>query len=1726
MGTILGQLTDPSQLQTAVQFADVYDKLNVTSQQLTASLAGNVNAIGPFSQALTTINSTFSQLTSQAQQFGVSVAPITAALDAVTATLNQDFKINLAEALSTAIDGGNDFISKLIQIHQAFVQNTNDAQALATGVPTGTTPGFAGGTMGSSSGTPSGWILVGEQGPEWMLQPGGATVLPHGQQPADVPDPLGRSFADGTSTDLGAANNVATLGSAASGAANGPTLPGLVDIANAIAPDATSAATSATIAGSTLGTIASGVGIGSAAGSLLNLALGGNATNASIGSTAGSIAGTLVGSLLGGPLIGGLIGGLLGGLGGLFGPKPSNNASGDEVDLASGTIQGFRTAGDSNADQVVAQISAGISAISTTFQKATGGSISGAVSVQDGKRDGIKTSYAGPLGNIDAKWGSVEDAISQFALAIAHDLVGIAQPLQAALDATNDPNALIPIIEQFTGASIDLNSGTVTFPPPTSAPAAGSGAGITIATAASIVAPPPPPPPTLQQMYNSVVGSNPTDFNNTTGLQNKAALVGLLTSYGALSATLQQSYDAVVGSDPADFNNTISGLQNKTSLISLLTAYAALSADEQAKYDATIATDPGTWNNTPAGIQNKLNLVAFEAGGTPGAPAPAAAAPTIDSIVAQYNALPAYAAGTTATPPGWILVGEQGPEWLYHPQGGATVLPNGVQPPNVVSPVGRSFADGTAADITSAIAGTEAAQAGPVLATLGLDQLQVVIQNLATAAPEIAQMAQNLVNSGNALPDILTQGIQALTDPLDIAIEKEKAAGQERVDIATQTGQDLVEVEQLNSANLVQAVVSNLGSQTALNAILYPGNTKALETLQAAPTLAGLSGQQLAALVADIGNVAPDLAALAQQFITTGTALPDTITQALEGIVNPLELAIQQQAAQSEARSQVQQATGQNAAEVAALNSASVIQAIVQQISNPAALQALTAHGSPQGLAALQAGPAIAGLGLDQLQALATAIGSAAPQLTNMINALIASGNALPDALSQATEAITESGLLAVQKAQALAFEQIQTAGVAGQNVGEAQQLGAAEVAQATAQATGTQIPLGPLPDWVGQLEEAVTAPLQLAIQKEQAAGIQRVQIATATGANLVAVQQENADAIAQIWYQATQQLTSLKNDITTGTLSGLTAANQVTASIEQFNQILALVQSGNTNFINDLSTAGQAAVQASQQAYGQGPQTASVREQVLAAISPFLVSASGYPTSSATAVLGETGSTASATATGTTSDLQDNTTALVNLTDALTAVGTGASAAGSSATGAAGPLSDPAEIAAAAAAASPGFSPDLTASLDNLTAQYNSLSPAMQAIYNGVVGSDNGTFNNAAGLGNKVDLAALLAGYQGLSPTASAQYDATVSGNPATYNNTASGISNKLNLVESLYPSAQAPATATSATAGTPAATPNLTTNPVTGQSFTGSSSGITAVTPNFPLYPSASTLSNALADAIAGRATAADWATINQALQAGILNPTEQPGYALVIEQAQQWAAGQAIDPSLGLAQALSDAVNGTPTLQEWALINQAVNAGILSPTAQPQYATIIQRARNIANAQATSLSSIPNPQTAYSTVIGGVPAFAAGTSLYNGTPAGPILVGERGPEWYRSANDNRWTEIGTQGPEIIQQAGGATIIPFPATPPGMPSFADGTAAWQGAQYSWTGGQSGNPFGDALDKMKGAVVLELQALRKQLLAGQADQSQDNKTANRHLGEINKNIGPNISAPVRRAVG
>ncbi len=131
------------------------------------------------------------------------------------------------------------------------------------------------------------------------------------------------------------------------------------------------------------------------------------------------------------------------------------------LDLATGQITDIRSSKVAANKKAAAEIAIALSTFTTQIQQATGGTIQGTINIQAGSRDGIKTSYSGPLGHIDAKWGKTDDeenvkqTINQFELAILHNLDGLTPPVHGALDAVNDPT-------QIAGA---LSSVGLTWPP-------------------------------------------------------------------------------------------------------------------------------------------------------------------------------------------------------------------------------------------------------------------------------------------------------------------------------------------------------------------------------------------------------------------------------------------------------------------------------------------------------------------------------------------------------------------------------------------------------------------------------------------------------------------------------------------------------------------------------------------------------------------------------------------------------------------------------------------------------------------------------------------------------------------------------------------------------------------------------------------------------------------------------------------------------------------------------------------------------------------------------------------------------------------------------------------------------------------------------------------------------------------------------------------------------------
>jgi len=138
---VLSTVTDPSQLQAAVQFASAYDNLAQATQTALSSIQGLPQSIqdlktgvaGPFEQAINQVNSTFATISQQAQQFGLSLDPVNDALAKATATLQGDFKTALQNAYDQSVNGGSDFIDQAKAAFGTFSENQREAGALGIG---------------------------------------------------------------------------------------------------------------------------------------------------------------------------------------------------------------------------------------------------------------------------------------------------------------------------------------------------------------------------------------------------------------------------------------------------------------------------------------------------------------------------------------------------------------------------------------------------------------------------------------------------------------------------------------------------------------------------------------------------------------------------------------------------------------------------------------------------------------------------------------------------------------------------------------------------------------------------------------------------------------------------------------------------------------------------------------------------------------------------------------------------------------------------------------------------------------------------------------------------------------------------------------------------------------------------------------------------------------------------------------------------------------------------------------------------------------------------------------------------------------------------------------------------------------------------------------------------------------------------------------------------------
>jgi hypothetical protein len=655
-------------------------------------------------------------------------------------------------------------------------------------------------------------------------------------------------------------------------------------------------------------------------------------------------------------------------------------------------------------------------------------------------------------------------------------------------------------------------------------------------------------------------------------------------------------------------------------------------------------------------------------------------------------------------------------------------------------------------------------------------------------------------------------------------------------------------------------------------------------------------------------------------------------------------------------------------------------QTYLQNISDAQAL-GITDQGTQQKIAGVetaQAGPVLAGLSTNELQDVVGSLRDIAPQIAEMAQSLIDSGNALPDQITQLTEGLID--------------------------------------------------------------------PVGLAIEKEKALGAERVAVAQAAGQDLVQVEQYNALSIQQIWKQATDSLKKLAVDITGGSLSGLTPVNQVSATLGQFRQELALVQGGNTNEIGNLASAGQAAITAAQSTYGNAPQTEQVRQEVLAGINSVIAS----PPS---------------------------------------AIPSAALPAGTFAPSTSAP--------AVAAAPTPPTATDLTTAINDI----------LKGTANA---GDYGTVNLAVNAG-------VIDGVK--QPQFAAVIDAAA-------------------------------------------------------QYATGQSQGLSAGIP--------SPLSVALQDAQSGAASTSEWVLINYAANTGIIDPVSDPQYAKAIQTARTIANANAtaLAQNPNLVSAQSTVLAGAQPYAAGTLSTMSgpILVGERGPEwmrpANDNWRQVGKGGPEIIN-QGGGAQILPFPQRPPAEE-SPVASFAGGTEIPSmlseaishemggyasgsraGTPPGPILVGELGPEWMKPANEP-WRQVGLSGPEVINQAGGAVILPFPKTPAeiegysmgaggevgyGMmhpdlamtaPTFATGTGG-DLELIPWTAptvpggpsGSPGNPMQPVVAGLKGeisdlkrSVRTELTALRRQTQAGQVQANKDARVIAGHAATLNRQVS---NSPPRR---
>lgn len=131
MRTVIDQVGDPAELQSAIAFATAYDNLKTAAEDAFKTVEDGKNELGPFATAMEQIKTLFQGLSDQATRFGLALEPINAALAEATRRLQTDFTTALNVALKEATGLG--FINQIQGIWDSYLASIAESQAIGLG---------------------------------------------------------------------------------------------------------------------------------------------------------------------------------------------------------------------------------------------------------------------------------------------------------------------------------------------------------------------------------------------------------------------------------------------------------------------------------------------------------------------------------------------------------------------------------------------------------------------------------------------------------------------------------------------------------------------------------------------------------------------------------------------------------------------------------------------------------------------------------------------------------------------------------------------------------------------------------------------------------------------------------------------------------------------------------------------------------------------------------------------------------------------------------------------------------------------------------------------------------------------------------------------------------------------------------------------------------------------------------------------------------------------------------------------------------------------------------------------------------------------------------------------------------------------------------------------------------------------------------------------------------